>query len=304
MPAVAWQARVMHVRGIAVLFAALALFVGACADTGTQGDSTTSAGRTTAPSSAGGSVVAAAAASTTAAGTAAVEVDATTTLGDFQIPMTGGGAIDLETGDSRMTLAAAVPGEPTQEFELLVVDSVEYTRGPPGFAPNEWVRVTDAPDNGSQLGFSDPTATLDTLKDLGATVEEIGTDTVRETQVTRYRADLGGDELAEQMQSQLTQMGIEPGSEQADLLDDSTFVTEVAVDADGLIRQLQTTITVPVSGEMTDAGFDELVFDSTYTLTDFGVPLDLTLPADVTEVTQLEMQQRQAQAGSAQDTGG
>jgi hypothetical protein len=294
----------MTTRGLLILSITSVLAAG-CAATPAEVDDD----RPAAQQSEGGSdsVFAAAAETTTAAGTAAFELTGVTTFGPVQTPTDGQGVTDLTTGDTAMTATTTTPGGATIDLHIRTIAGELYQQGVPGYPAEQWIHVTGLPPAAQQQpGLTDPTAVLEQLADLGGTAEEIGTDQIAGADVTRYRAVLDGEQLADAIDGQIAGLGLDPASAEAQFLRDADFeaITEVAIDGDGLIRQTRSTTTITLAEPVPGTDITEIVNEFTMTLTDFGVPGDdLTVPDGALDVSFLELQQIQAQALTEQAAG-
>src|SRR5262245_1094972 len=100
--------------------------------------------------------------------------------------ISGEGGIDFEHHNSTFTVDVGSIGQ----IEQRVVDGAMYVR----MGDGKWLKLDlpqQAPDgNSAGLGQLDPTKLLDYLREVSNNVENLGTETVRGTETTHYRATI------------------------------------------------------------------------------------------------------------------
>jgi hypothetical protein len=196
---------------------------------------------------------------------------------EFEPPavITGGGEYNAETGLARAQLNLSGDSGPSVKIESLSDDSMVYVRSPqyPEKLPEgkEWfaIRPFVAPGTESAMPAEGPEGSLRMLCAAGE-VERLGRGRVRGVWVTRYRASVrmagfaaqlraeGHDDLAADFEQLATQL---PGP----------IRTEVAVDANEIVRRVHTTMTT-----LTPEG--PVKADIRMDLFDFGAQPDIELP--------------------------
>jgi hypothetical protein len=196
---------------------------------------------------------------------------------EFEPPavITGGGEYNAETGLARAELNLTEDSGIRVKIESLSDGSMVYIRAPqyPDKIPEgkEWLgmRPYVAPGAESAMPAEGPEGSLRMLCAAGE-VERLGSGRIRGVRVTRYRASVrmagfaaqlraeGHDELAADFEQLATQV---PGP----------IRTEVAVDANEIVRRVHTTMTTltPEGPVKADVRMD---------LFDFGAQPDIELP--------------------------
>jgi hypothetical protein len=232
-----------------------------------------------------GEVLAEAITATQDARTARISSDQVTSAQGQEITTNIEGTTDLASGDSEATLELSVPGQEAQSAELITTGSVAYIEAGafPG-APTDarWISI-DFQEVGQQMGIN-----LEAFRQNGAgqlaylsevaDVEEVGSETVRDTETTHYRfttdlaalAESGPEELRSSYE-QLTQI---TGADE--------IPTQVWIDEDNRVRRIVTELDMEQQGQ-------EITQQSTIEYYEFGVELDVQPPPekDTVDITEL-----------------
>jgi hypothetical protein len=153
--------------------------------------------------------VAQAAIKTAAAGTVQVAISGKVSAAGQEIPLDGTGVFDLKGKHGRMQMTTSVPGKGEVKIEELLDGLVLYMRSDALTASlpggKHWIKLDlealahkQGLDLGQlqQLGGSDPTQWLSYLKKAGE-VEKIGSEAIRGTPTTHYRAAIDLNKVAE-----------------------------------------------------------------------------------------------------------
>lgn len=163
---------------------------------------------------------------------------------------------------------------------------------PPQLAAKPWLKLDmqalgqqQGLDLGAltQMGGSDPSASLDYLRGASDDVAEVGKEQVRGTDTTRYKGTLDLDRAAAQAPANaketLTKLGRQLGTK--------LFPFEVWLDADGLTRKMGVTIDLSKAQGAGQAGLKSMAMDME--LYDFGTDVQATVPAagDTTDLAKL-----------------
>jgi hypothetical protein len=253
-----------------------------------------------------GQAVAAALQKTTAAGSAKIATATQVGVGQASLPITATGVIGFasQTADLTETLPA---NQGTGETRF--VNGVLYERLPgtlvaqlSGGRPWIALDVNRLSGQGGNLqpliadAPTDPSTVLGFLRGAGDQVNTIGPETVDGTPTTHYTVLIDLDKAAAGQSTQ-AQNAVHALEQQ---LGTHTLPAQVWLDSDGRVRKISmretltgsaagtTPSTSPSTSPSTTAG-GNISFDFTATLSDFGVPADITAPpADqTTDVTNL-----------------
>jgi hypothetical protein len=275
---------------IAIVVAS-ALALTAC---GSGGGSSSSVSKTTVPVSR--KIVLTSIVTTAAAKTARIELTVGISGGGSDNPgkLTADGAVDFGTGDSQLTMYFDGPlGSALSDgFETRTVDGVVYMRMPSGLAGipmtegKPWFAIDSSkfggPGDSSPLdlsGQADPTKALAYLEKVSSDVREVGSDSIRGTDTTHYRATL---DLAKSVD--VNGKNVPPGlrdsvKQFAGLF--GTIPADVWIDGDGRLRRLRIEIDfgkilrgLGAPGSQTD----NAVMTETLDFYDFGAPVHIEAP--------------------------
>ncbi|MDQ1038626.1 hypothetical protein QFZ75_005042 [Streptomyces sp. V3I8] len=284
--------RVLGVATVLVLTAGVA----GCSDGGDSGDGKSKDGAKGASSTKGASesqVVRAAYRKTTAADTARMTLATKAAAAGKTVTVRGTGVMDLEDGDSTMTMTSQ-----GQKIEQRVLDGVVYQKVPAGQraqldlpAGKTWMKIDPARLNGSNGQVNDPAESFAFTKGVtDRDVTKVGTETIDGTRTTHYRVKVTVKDLAKGDQAKADQLEKQLGT--------SALPLEMWLDDEGRLRQETIKLTLsPRTGE----GQKEQTVTSTTTLkfTDFGTEADVEAPpaADTVDVTK-----KLADASKAQST--
>jgi hypothetical protein len=264
--------------GLALL-AALAIGLTGC--TGGSGGSGGSHGDGKAgatPSAA--QIVQAANTKTLAARTARVDLQyKITSSGQAPIDLTGTGAVDLTSGDSRLTMT--MPG--LGATELRTVDHTMYLKLPAQFAGlggKPWLRLDAKGMAGAGLGQLtqlSPADQLAYLKGASKEVTTVGKETIDGTPTTHYRATLDLDRAAETMSAEARKTLAEARKS----LSSATLPADVWVDEAGVLRKFEMTLSItPPKAAITVPGAPTgpmtMVVSQRYS--ELGTPVTVTAP--------------------------
>jgi hypothetical protein len=211
-------------------------------------------------------VVKAAAATTAEAGSSRFALESVTDLGGQTVEVSGSGEFDPATrqGTASFSLPA---GGGTIDQRFLGDDLYITMPGQPGF-----YRVSLSDVSGSALARAvDPTASLQALEGVSDDVEEVGSDTVRGDDTTRYRGTIDPQQALEQLDPSLRQLA----EQQLAAGEIEALPFEAWIDDDGRLRRFVATVDVPGS-EAT--GGQAISSKTTLELYDFGVEVDVEAP--------------------------
>lgn len=223
----------------------------------------------------------------------ALDVDVPQRLGGAGsgVSIDGEGVVDFEAKTSQLTLTVPAAGK----LEVRQIGDVVYTKVPEAFAAQTggktWIKIDGATAQQSGLsdlvgGGNDPAQSLEYLRGVTGDVEEVGTETVRGEQTTRYRATVDLRKAAGAVPED-RRKAFEASIQQLGTAD---VPVEVWVDEDGRTRRVVTSI--PVSAGSTSpapsaAGDDVKV---TVEFFEFGVDVDVQAPpaAEVGDLAELQ----------------
>lgn len=274
---------------IVALVATLVAFTGACSDDEGGGAGTPSAVQ---------ALLAAAPGATIEAGSARIAIDAAV-QGQTRGTFAGEGAFAFKTEKGRLELDLGPLGlAGASETEVLLDGDVVYLKlgaALPGLGQRPWVRIdlgtlTGGQGDGiealRQLRANDPRAVINELRGATGDAEKLGTEAVRGTDTTHYRATVDLDKAA----------AASPASVRDDLaevarqLGTSKLAMEAWLDDGGRIRRLQYTIDLAELDEEAPAkGNGTGTVVATLELFDFGTDVAVELPAEdqTTDLAQL-----------------
>lgn len=240
-------------------------------------------------------LVAASASKTQDAGSAKMMMTMTATGGPQEMKIDAEGAFDFESQRGSMTMdLGALGGQAGMgEIEMRTDGTTIYMRMPEQMGlPTPWVKMdidtmtgTQGLGQLSQFNNNDPTKTMDMLQGVSDDVEEVGTEDVRGTPTTHYKATIDLEKAIESASEDVKQAL----QQQLDTLGATTLPTEVWIDEDGLLRRQ--TFTIDMS-QMEGAGGGQAPGSMTVLmeLYDFGAEVDVEPPpADqVTDMADLQ----------------
>lgn len=272
--------RVLGVATVLVLTAGVA----GCSDGGDGDDAKSKGGAKSASSTKGASesqVVLAAHRKTTAADTAKMSLVSEATAAGKTATVRGTGVMDLEDGDSTMTMTTQ-----GQKIEQRVLDGVIYQKAPAEQRAQldlpqgkTWMKIDPAKLNGSNGQVNDPAESFNFTKGVtDRDVTKVGTETIDGTRTTHYRVKVAVQDLAKGDRAKADQLEKQLGT--------STLPLEMWLDDEGRLRQETIKLTLrPQTGE----GQKSQTVTSTTTLkfTDFGTEADIEAPpaTDTLDVT-------------------
>jgi len=270
--------------------AAAGLAMAACQPGGVAAGNSTTNAPSSAPASgtpSDGQAVAAALQKTTAAGSARIATATQVGVGQESLPITATGVIGFttQTADLTETLPA---NQGTGETRF--VNGVLYERLPGTLVARlsggkPWIALNVATlsgQNGNPQPLiadtpTDPSTVLGFLRGAGDQVNTIGPDTVDGTPTTHYTILINLDKAAA-VQNAQTQNAVHVLEQQ---LGTHTVPAQVWLDNEGRLRK--------IAIQETTTSNTKISFDFTATLSDFGVPADITAPPtnQTTDLTNL-----------------
>ncbi|WP_221352431.1 DUF7537 family lipoprotein [Streptomyces beigongshangae] len=284
--------RVLGVATVLVLTAGVA----GCSDGGDGGDAKSKDGAKSASSTKGASesqVVLAAHQKTIAADTARMSLVSEATAAGRTATVRGTGVMDLEDGNSTMTMTTQ-----GQKIEQRVLDGVVYQKAPAEQRAQldlpegkTWMKIDPAKLNGSNGQVNDPAESFGYTKGVtDRDVTKVGTETIDGTRTTHYRVKVAVKDLAKGDQAKADQLEKQLGT--------STLPLEMWLDDEGRLRQQTIKLTLrPQTGEGQKG--QTVTSATTLKFTDFGTEADVEAPAaaDTADVTK-----KLADASKAQGT--
>jgi hypothetical protein len=195
---------------------------------------------------------------------------------------TGTGVIDFARKIADLTVNA-----PTgQSIEERLIGTNAYVKLPPQLASTSpqlkgksWLHEQLPSGGGSSLGFgssnssqaSDPTSILRMVSTISNRVDNVGTNSIRGTQTTHYRATVNFAKAAAKSglsTAQITQL--------EKLLGTTTLPVDIWVDKQGVARRLQFHFPLPKLGSSTATQSGQMT--ETLDLYDFGIPVSVSPP--------------------------
>ncbi len=245
-----------------------------------------------------GQAVAAALQKTTAAGSARIATATQVGVGQASLPITANGVIGF-TGQT-VDLTETLPSN-QGTGETRFVNGILYERLPGALVSRlsggkPWISldVTTLSGQGGNLqpliadAPTDPTTILGFLRGAGDQVDTIGPDTVDGTPTTHYTVLIDLDKAAAGQNSR-AQNAVHVLEQQ---LGAHTIPAQLWLDSEGRLRRIamrETLRGAATSTPPTTTPNGNISFDFTATLSDFGVPADITAPpADqTTDLTKL-----------------
>lgn len=226
-------------------------------------------------------------------GTAKIWAQVNTTFNGQSISIVMEGEQDLRRGAIRIRMDlgdfAAQAGAPGMDgtMEMLMVPPMMYMDGS-AFGLDGWVSVNmddalgDLGLDLSQLtagGAQDFSSYFDLLKGTSDDLEELGREDVRGVSTTHLRATISMQKAYAELDAE-TRAAIEELVEQQGM--PSTYPMEIWIDDDGLPRRLAFEMSQlnPVTNE-------QMAISTTMEFYDFGAEVDLTPPAEHTDLAEL-----------------
>lgn len=222
--------------------------------------------------------------------------------------MTGEGSGNLDGKNTQMIMQMPMIGE----MEVRYVDPMMYQKMPESFTPGmppgkRWIELDYdkmmREEYGSSLSEMQggaqgaPSDQLAYLRGVSDSVEKLGTEKVRDTPTTHYRADVDLDEAAPE--DPQARRAFEKATEG---LRSKTIPTEVWIDEEDRIRRYKMTMPVPLpeGASPTEEGDPTMTMTAEYY--DFGTPVavepppeDQTIPLEKLMELQREQQQQAPQ---------
>ncbi|NJP99498.1 LppX_LprAFG lipoprotein [Streptomyces zingiberis] len=222
----------------------------------------------------GAGAVAAAYQKTAEAGTAKMSLVTEAEAGEQEVTMRGSGVIDLDKGNSEMTMDVG-----GSELEQRVVDGVVYQKPPAGQQDQlpegkTWMSF-DLERMGDQLGVdtqvSDPAAAFSYAKGISEKdVKKVGEETVDGTETTHYEVTVDVKTLAQGNEKMAKMLEERVGK---------TLPLDIWLDDEGRLRQQKMEIEVDTSNTGASQAPEEITVDTTLKFSDFGTDVDVKKPA-------------------------
>lgn len=202
------------------------------------------------------------------------------------IDITADGAVDFETGAAElsMDMGEALRGTGMDGSmvvrtigDVVYLQSPLFANGVPGVTADSWLRIdlgetTQAQGLGldqlRQLGDNDPRQGLAVLRGVTDGVQELGSEQVRGTSTTRYRARIDLERAAREAGAVTDE---ESFQRFLATIDAETLRVDVWIDDDNRVRRIR--MPMPLAA---DAGGGEVVVETEYY--DFGADLDVVAP--------------------------
>lgn len=209
------------------------------------------------------------------------------TGGAQEISVDAEGAMEFASQKVSMTIHLGEMGAQAgmEKLEMLAHGQTIYMKFPNHEQmqlPTPWLKIDLASLTGvpgmeslSQLNNNDPSKTMEMLRGVSENVEEVGTEDVRGSSTTHYKATLDLDKAVEQV----------PEKDRKDIqkmfddLGTNTIPTEVWIDDEGLLRRQKSTIDLSQAKGAGAAGGGAptgMVMDME--LYDFGAAVDVEPP--------------------------
>ena len=207
--------------------------------------------------------------------------------GPPQAPITVAGEADFQAHRGHMLIDLSQLGLPGPPVDAVFDNATVYEKFPQALGAalppgKSWVKV-DLATAGKSVGVGaggigqaqagDPSQTLDYLRGVSDHVTRVGTEDVRGTQTTHYRAVADLEKAAERSPTAREQI-----KASIKLLGSSTQPLDVWIDAQGRVRRMK--YAVDLSKSKAAASTPRVSGLATFTLDlfDFGVPVQATVP--------------------------
>lgn len=220
----------------------------------------------------------------------------------------GEGDLDYRGQRGNMTFdlsSLGLPGASGGKVEMVFLGDVFFMKLPiedPQLQGRPWLKMDIAAlsrQSGvdvrrfQQLRDNDPSDALNDLRGVSDDVKTVGTERVRGTRTTHYRATINLDKAVQQVppeqrdryRRRVEQLGVK------------TLPTDVWVDEDGRLRRMRMEVDLSrARPQGADASVPRGTVLSTFELFDFGVKVNVQEPPpdQVTDISQLIQQSRQA----------
>ena len=242
--------------------------------------------------------IAQAATKTTEAGSARFAMTMSMQGGAQEVTVDAEGAMEFASQKVAMTMNLGELGAQAgmDTIEMLSEGQTIYMKFPNHEQlrlPTPWLKMdlgelTGVPgmESLSQLNSNDPSKTLEMLRGVSEDVEEIGTEDVRGTSTTHYKANMDLNKAI----AEIPEEDREALEQQFEQLGTDTVPTEVWIDDEGLLRRQTSTVDLSkVKGAASGgAAPTEMVIEME--LFDFGAEVDVDAPpkAEVTDFAELQ----------------
>ena len=247
---------------LATLAAALVLGLTGCGG----GEPRTQAGNETRDTLAPQAALAAAVQQAEQMTTSRFSLTTTSTIDGTPIEFSGEGVFDYVESTGEMSFS--LPGG-AGELRQLVVDDSLYLGLPTEPGVFYQLRLSDLVDTSLDQS-TDPSAGLQALRGANDDVVEVGRETVRDAETTRYRGTLDIGQALEVLKGPLREL-IATTLETSDL-QDAPF--DAWIDDEGRLRRMEQTLTL-ANPQQPD---QSITVDTRFELYDYGVDVDVTAP--------------------------
>lgn len=231
---------------------------------------------------------------TTAKGGMRMSIEQTMSLGSQgTIPAKGEGSFDNKSRRGEMTLSMDVPGGGAlgggggAVQQHMVFDGFTFYMRSPAFdavlpSGKKWLKF-DLAKAGKEIGVdlstltqganSDPTQTLQYLKAAGGSVKRVGTETVRGTSTTHYKATVDFEKVPDTVPADERAAMRKSIQQIIKLSGTKTVPIDVWVGDDGIARRIVSSYGSNVGGERTTV-------EQRIEMYDFGAKIDVKVPPD------------------------
>ena len=217
-----------------------------------------------------------------------------------KLPLKGSGELDPKTRRGHLVFTEAGPlgatggqGGIEQVFEgdviYMKMPQIAQQLG----GKKQWIKVDVKqagralgvdPAQFGQLGGNDPRKILDQVRALSGDVEKLGTEKVRGTDTTHYKADVDLRKYPDRLPEKDREQARVAVEQLIDQTGSSTYPMDLWIDDDDLLRRVQITYDFKVPGSADDAKFS-----MTMEFFDFGAPIEVKPPpaSDVMDLAEL-----------------
>lgn len=202
---------------------------------------------------------------------------------DRDIDAEGSGQVDFSNERTYMRIEGIDEESGSEIVETIQDGDVAYTRSE---GQDKWLRTELPGGFNSQQQFR-PDDYLEYLREVSLSVERMGEEEIDGVVVTRYRAYMDLERMAEQAG--------EEAQEALESFDYTMEPSDVWVDAAGLVRRM--TFGTTFSGGFGDESM-EMEMSAVISFHDFGAPIDITIP-DESEVMEIEVGEDSGGSASA-----
>jgi hypothetical protein len=209
------------------------------------------------------------------------------------VPSDSEGVFDTKTGRGEMTLSMDLSGLPDaarvggggSSEQHMIFDGLTFYMSSPALAASlpagkRWIKI-DVTELGKQAGVDfgsliqggsqDPTQVLQYLKAASGDVRKVGTEKVRGTRTTHYKATIDFNKVADTLPADRRAAVRATMRELIRLAGTSKAPMEVWIGDDGVLRRMTNTVTSNFDGQRT-------TITQRIELYDFGTKVDVKIP--------------------------